>query len=101
MIGTANNGQVTLKIDYDDQTLLIQDIVLVNNATRGTITLTATNPNNGNIVDQTSRTAGTGTFTKDVSARGLHMVHSTGTNKFGPYDLIVPPFDLSMEWSSA
>lgn len=100
-IGTANDGAVTLRLDYDDATLLITDLVLTNNSAQGTAILTGTDPGNGQQVFRFSRAANTGTLTQNVSGLGQHMVHDTGTSKYGPFDNIVPPFLLSFEWDAS
>jgi hypothetical protein len=99
-LGTANGGLVTLTLHYDDQSLAIGDVVLVNNGTTGTITLDVLNKGDGSLLTEIVRTANSGALTRNLTNLHLSMVHEVGTGKYGPYDILVPPFDYTIEWAN-
>jgi hypothetical protein len=95
-LASADAGNVSFEIDYDDATLLIQTARLINTGARGTVTITLTNPANGNVVfGPISRTVGDATLTQDVSNRNIHMV--AVTDHHGNAGLATP-FNVSLEW---
>lgn len=92
-----NDGQVTLSFSFDDTSLLILSVTLVNNGPSGTLSFQAINPSNNQVIFSGSRAFGTGTITQDVSAFNQHMV-----NKAGHRGGVAPqlPFNLIVGWSS-
>lgn len=93
-----NDDSSTLSYTYDDVSLLIQSVTLVNNGPSGTATAVARDLNTqATIFGPISRPFGTGSFTEDVSALGLHMVMVAGRGGSAAQ----LPFSLEFGWSSA
>jgi len=93
-IGAFNDGAQTVAFSYDDVSLLIQSVTLINTGAVGTLHCTISQ---GGIPKFTgSRAVGAVTLVQDLTALNLLMV--AGTDKFGGAALN-PPFDFSLAWS--
>src|SRR5205085_10620471 len=98
-LGTDAGGAVIETLHYDDQSLQILDVTVTNNAHAGRLILTLYQKGTQTIVfGPRTYTAGSGVTVEDLSSRNLQMVHDTGTNKYGVYDVIVPPVDYAFLW---
>lgn len=100
---TAADGAVQASYTYDDQSLLIGSAQLVNNSTRGTLTIDLRDPNTqAFLLGPLSRSFGTGTFNVNVSAKSWFMTPEQVTFKDGStHTLLVPPFLIDVAWSQA
>lgn len=103
-VATANAGSVVLDLHYDDQSLLILDVTCMNNSAKGKLTITLfgkgpTPPAGTTVFGPKTYIAQSGTTVDSLTNLNAHMVHETGTGKFGPYDQIVPPVTYTVEWA--
>ena len=95
---TFNGDTAQVRYAYDDVSLLILSVTLVNNGPAGTVFYTARDRTTQAVVSQGSRPFASGTQVFDVSGLAAHMVMVAGKGGVSAAQL---PFDLSAAWSSA
>jgi hypothetical protein len=99
VVMTADNSLVQAGYTYDSVSLLITTAFVDNQSGAGQVTLTVRDPNTLSVLfGPLTRNENLGLDSRDISGRNLHMVHQTGTNKFGPYDVLVPPVIFDATW---
>jgi sensor histidine kinase regulating citrate/malate metabolism len=99
VVMTADNGLVQCGYTYDSVSLLITTVFLDNQSGAGQVTLTVIDPTTQAVLfGPLTRAENLGLDSRNISGQKLHMVHQTGTNKFGPYDVLVPPVIFDATW---
>ena len=99
LVSSANGGLVKINALYDDVTLKVDHLELVNNGTSGTLTATLFSVGTQTpIFGPTTRSFGTGTFSIDVT--GQNWVMAMRSPYSGKAARLMPPWDWSLEWSS-
>jgi hypothetical protein len=93
-LGTFDNGNASVSYTFDDQTLLVSTLTVVNNSGGAAHIGYVIAQADGTVVAQGTANAGTGTTTRDVSALNVHVVTTTkaGTTFFGL------PFTIALSW---
>lgn len=72
----CSTTDASIGITYDDVSNQIQTVVLTNNQGRGTVTVELRSFSDDSLIDTISRNFGTGTFTRDVTARNWQVTTS-------------------------